>query len=286
MIRENRDGKRMHIAFIGAGKVCHALSFYFAKRHSVSGIYSRSPERAASLSKNLQTKAYACPGEAIAEADLLFITTTDGEIEGVAKALAEAAGELSGKGFAHCSGSLSSRILHPLRDKGAAIFSLHPAQSFSDPAKALEQLPKTCFTVEGGGDWLPLVKTLFTGYANPIVRIAPEDKIRYHAAMVMLSNYTVTLYGLSESLLKDLGMSREDAKRILLPLLESTLSNLGQKGFDALTGPIERGDKATIEQHLQELTKNPELLTLYRQLGAATLTLLGEEKEAELDVFR
>lgn len=275
----------MHIAFIGAGKVCHALSFYFGKRHSVSGIYSRNPERAASLAKNLQTKAYACPEEAIEEADLVLITTTDGEIEGVAKALAETDRELSGKGFAHCSGSLSSNVLNALKEKGATTFSLHPAQSFSDPVKALEQLPNTCFTVEGSGNCTPFIKKLFAACANPIVSIAPEDKIKYHAAMVMLSNYTVTLYGLSESMLKDLGMSKEDSKRILLPLLDSTLSNLRLRGFDALTGPIERGDGATIEHHLQELSKNPELLALYRQLGAATLTLLGEEKKAELDVF-
>jgi hypothetical protein len=73
--------------------------------------------------------------------------------------------------------------------------------------------------------------------------IEAAQKPRYHAAAVMVSNYTVTLAAIGARLARDAGIPAEAASRIFLPLLEGTVKNLEALGpASALTGPIRRGD--------------------------------------------
>ena len=62
---------------------------------------------------------------------------------------------------------------------------------------------------------------------------------------------------------------------VLKPLITGTLGNIERIGIPAaLTGPVARGDRKTIADHLEAIeTKLPDLLTLYRTLGRHTLTI-------------
>ena len=92
--------------------------------------------------------------------------------------------------------------------------------------------------------------------------IADADRMLYHAGAVIASNYLVTLYGCASQLLTGAGAP----PAALLPLMQRTIEN----GFD-LTGPIARGDRATVDAHLREIAKRaPELEPMYRALASAT----------------
>src|SRR5436309_2787987 len=68
------------------------------------------------------------------------------------------------------------------------------------------------------------------------------------------------------------GSSTPPAWQARRPLGEGTLENLlHEQPKDALTGPVARGDDATIRRHLASLTKDDALL--YRALGRAALEL-------------
>jgi predicted short-subunit dehydrogenase-like oxidoreductase (DUF2520 family) len=60
-----------------------------------------------------------------------------------------------------------------------------------------------------------------------------------------------------------------------MPLLRGTLTNIATVGFpQCLTGPIARGDVATIRRHLAALEKAaPEMLPLYKELGRFTIAI-------------
>lgn len=262
----------MEIGFIGAGKVCHALSFYFGQNHSIRGIYSRHFGSAVELAKKIESVAYERMEDLVRDSELILISTTDDQIGTVVEQMTGL--ELSGKSIAHLSGSLSSELLRPLYEQGATVFSLHPAQSFSDPMSALLQIENTVFTFEGMGDHEQVVERLFETLPNERIRISAESKCHYHIASVMLSNYLVALYGLSEELLEQSGMSKEQSQRLLLPLLDSTVNNLRERGFSALTGPLERGDVDTIRRHLEDLEDDRLIKTIYRSMAQKTLTLL------------
>ncbi|MDO4754497.1 MAG: DUF2520 domain-containing protein, partial [Bacillota bacterium] len=202
----------------------------------------------------------------------------DDAIRSVAERMSEEKTDFREKVFGHFSGSLSSEVLSPLQEKGASTFSLHPAQSFSDPAVAIQNLPKTVFTAEGTTGYETVLSELFHGFPNCVLRIEASVKVKYHAAMVMLSNYLATLYALSEEMLQGIGMSSEDSSALLVPLLDSTAHNLREKGFQALTGPLKRGDGRTVEKHLLALQDQPTVFRLYRLLAEETVRLLAIER--------
>jgi predicted short-subunit dehydrogenase-like oxidoreductase (DUF2520 family) len=78
----------------------------------------------------------------------------------------------------------------------------------------------------------------------------------------------------ASDLLTEVGIGREQAREALAALAEGTLANLRERGPEsALTGPIRRGDRATIERHLAALSGRPELAQLYRALGRRAVAL-------------
>jgi predicted short-subunit dehydrogenase-like oxidoreductase (DUF2520 family) len=92
---------------------------------------------------------------------------------------------------------------------------------------------------------------------------------------VVASNYLVTLVDVALSLNRLVGMPSDGAFKALLPLIEGTLKNIASKGIpQALTGPVARGDVATVKAHLEAIEKSSaELVTLYKVLGCHTLGL-------------
>ena len=121
------------------------------------------------------------------------------------------------------------------------------------------------------------------GVADAIVRrlggvpvtLAPEAKPLYHAGAVFASNYLVTMLAEAMRLLEEAGIGRDAALAALLPLVRATLENVAAAGPEgALTGPIARGDAATLRRHLSALPHRDA--DLYRAVGRATLRLARE----------
>jgi len=103
-------------------------------------------------------------------------------------------------------------------------------------------------------------------------RLSGKQKAIYHAGAVFASNYFVVVEAIAQRLLRHAGLSDTDAWQALRPLVEGTFENLTrQEPKDALTGPVARGDEATIRRHLESLTRDDALL--YRALGRAALEL-------------
>jgi predicted short-subunit dehydrogenase-like oxidoreductase (DUF2520 family) len=86
---------------------------------------------------------------------------------------------------------------------------------------------------------------------------------------VIASNYLVTLTHAAVSLLGQAGLEREAALMALAPLQHRSVDVAGLPP----TGPIARGDAATVAAHLRAV--GPELEPLYRVLGRATLPLVS-----------
>ena len=100
------------------------------------------------------------------------------------------------------------------------------------------------------------------------VEIADEDRPAYHAAASIASNFLVTLEDAAEIMLRTVGADRS----LLVPLVRATLENWVLLGVPAaLTGPIARGDEATVARQRAAVTERaPELLTLFDSLADRT----------------
>lgn len=107
-------------------------------------------------------------------------------------------------------------------------------------------------------------------------RIAPEQRALYHAAATAASNYLTTVEGMAEQLAALVGLERAD----LLPLVLSAVENWGFHGAAAaLTGPVARGDDATVaKQRAAVSAAAPDQLPLWDALVTATreLARIGE----------
>jgi predicted short-subunit dehydrogenase-like oxidoreductase (DUF2520 family) len=107
------------------------------------------------------------------------------------------------------------------------------------------------------------------------VFISDRDRPLYHAAAVLGCGYLVGLLQAIVEVWQAMGFSPEEAVKALYPLSQVTLDSVAGRGVLAsLTGPVVRGDAATVQSHLEALYQRlPELLPLYGALAAASLPL-------------
>ena len=268
----------MKIGFIGAGKVGCSLGRYFAQNHTVVGYVSKhstSAEEAASLT---DSNAFSSIDSLIAECEVVFITTPDGEIvstwEKIRTSTAENA--LSGKILCHCSGALPSTAFEGHKKLGAFAYSVHPLFAIPSKTTNIEELSRAFFAIEGDREKLNEVASFIEKLGNPYQIINTNEKVRYHAAAALASNHVIALYRISCNELVKCGFSPKNAEKALAPLFLGNAQHVAESGTIAsLTGPAERGDFATIEKHLACLDGSTR--EVYRILNE-TLLQIAEEK--------
>lgn len=174
-------------------------------------------------------------------------------------AIAEVAGSIPpGPWIAHTSGVTSVRSLAPHTRR----FSVHPLQTFVR-SRGAEQLDGAWGAVTGEdadsvrrGRWLAMELGLLP------FDLRDDRRALYHAGASIASNYLVTLYRAAARALEISGAPPE----ALVPLMRRTIEN----GFE-LTGPIARGDWATVDAHLEAIRRDaPDLEPMYRALADLT----------------
>ena len=173
-------------------------------------------------------------------ADLLLLAVPDGAIAEVAAAIEPDAGCV----VAHVSGSLglAPLSLHPRR----AV--LHPLVALPDSERGAAALHGAWFGLAADGD--PLAGEVVRALGGTPVQVPDDGWVRYHAAAVIASNHLVALLGQVERVAATVGVPLE----AFLDLAEGTLANVRALGpAEALTGPVRRGDVATVERHLAAL---------------------------------
>jgi predicted short-subunit dehydrogenase-like oxidoreductase (DUF2520 family) len=182
------------------------------------------------------------------------------------RAIAEVARETPrGPWVAHVSGATSLSALDPHERR----FSVHPLQSFAR-TRGAEQLDGAWAAVtaelpEGRAAGFWLAETLGL---RPF-ELDDAGRAAYHAGAAIASNFLVTLRETAGALLESAGAPPE----ALDPLMRGVIDN----GFE-LTGPIARGDWATVERHLEAIRESrPELEQLYLVLAEATAALAHQE---------
>jgi len=148
--------------------------------------------------------------------------------------------ELGSAVCVHFSGRLSSPLA----------IAAHPLFSFAGTLYDRELYERIPFVIERGA---PPVASLIPGLKNLSFFIEPERRSRYHALCVLAGNFTTLLWRkFFFELDCELGIALEHA----LPYLESVTRGLAGKGAP-LSGPLSRGDQATVQRNLEALKGDP-----------------------------
>ncbi|MFP4513187.1 MAG: DUF2520 domain-containing protein [Acidimicrobiales bacterium] len=173
--------------------------------------------------------------------DLLVIATPDAAVAEVAEAVTPAPGTV----VAHLAGSLGLDVLgtHPHRA------SMHPLVTIPRPDTGARRLREGAwFAVAAntaGGD--RVVRGAVADLGGTVVEVADEHRASYHAAACIASNHLVALLAQVERVGAAAGVPLE----AYLDLVRTTVDNVEVMGpRAALTGPVARGDQATIDRHL------------------------------------
>ncbi len=198
--------------------------------------------------------------DSVEGAGAVLICVPDDAIAEVCARISAAAPPLVG----HVSGASTLDSLASAREHGASTFSLHPLQTFADDATAVEGTPAA---IAGSDETaISFARSLAESLGMTPFEIPEESRAAYHAAAAMASNLLVALEESATELVERLGV--EDARELLAPLVLRTAANWAERGPAALTGPIARGDRATVESHRAALAETaPELLPTYDALA-------------------
>ncbi len=211
--------------------------------------------------------------EAAALGRVVILCLPDAEVRRAAVRLAASGIDWSGKTVLHTSGILPAGALNPLRKKGAAVGSFHPAQSFPEKGMPPSRFRGVSFGLEGDREAVDLTSGFVRELEGYPLFLKAKDKPLYHAACILASNYPVLLWRAAAGLLERSGLSGRQAARLIGPLAEGSLRSVKKLDPDrALTGPIVRGDLETIKAHQEALRRSaPEYLRIYREVGLAAL---------------
>ena len=262
------------IAIIGGGRMGRGLAVALADAGERVELWSR-------------RESTGGVRDAVSGAAVVIVAVPDDAIALVAEQLALTDEITADQVVLHLSGLLDRAALAALAPTGAALGSFHPMQSIADPGRAKEAWRGAAVGLEGDSRAVAQGERLAGLLGLVPVHLPPGSKPLYHAGAVIASNYLVALAGWAQRLGVSAGLSPEAVLALYRPIMSGTAANLlVRTPVEALTGPVARGDVATIEAHLQALPAADR--GLYAMLGLEALRLgqgagLAAEKAAAVE---
>ena len=275
------------INMIGAGRLGRTIG-HLLMRHplvTIGAICNTSLASSMQAIHFIGAGTYCASISELPAADITFITTPDDVIATTCNALSTNQLIQTGSIVLHCSGNLSSDSLMSIKEKGCYVASVHPMRSFADPELSVAHYSGTHCAMEGDIEAISILESLFNAIGSISYSIEKAKKPLYHAAGVFASNYLVTLSQKALMCLQEAGVEDNMAMQMITNIMKGTVANLEQtlSPEQSLTGPIKRGDTATIKQHVTSFTAS-EQRELYALLGKATLSLT-DHSEAKRTVI-
>ena len=200
-------------------------------------------------------------------ADVVLLCVPDAEIARVAAGLRG-----GGAWVGHVSGA--TRLTDADVD-----FGLHPLQTFvgSEGPEAFRGIG--CAIAGRSPAAREVARDLAIRLGAHPFPIDDDHRAAYHAAASIASNFTVTLLAAAERMAATAGLDRSEAREVLAPLVRTTVENWAAHGPErALTGPVARGDEATVARQREAIAAQaPELLDLFDVLRAHTSALASRD---------
>jgi len=216
---------------LGNGRLAQHLEFYLTQLGLAPGMHRNSRELP--------------EPDTVTQFTHLWMMVPDSALSAFAEALWDRFPE---KPLIHSSAAISVRnalTLHPLmtfnrvQDQGYYSMESYRNTPFTVFHEELQSAPGT-------------LEALREAIPNPIIPLRVSQRERYHLNCVMISNLSILLWDAA------MRCGPELSRTLFQPILEQTVQNFMLHGSSALTGPLARGDHATLERHLAVLKSRPE----------------------------
>ncbi|MBI1965041.1 MAG: DUF2520 domain-containing protein [Betaproteobacteria bacterium] len=273
---------------IGSGRVGRACGRLWVEKKvfEIQDVLTRSRESAGVAVKFIGAGHAVGHLSEMRPADIWMIATRDDAIVPSCVTLAASGKVVPDDIVFHVSGATPSGDLQPARRSGALIASVHPIKTFTDAEQASRTFAGTYCAAEGDREALRVLRPAFEKVGAKVFEIKPELKAVYHAGGVFACNYLAALIEAAMRAHEKAGIPRAASLKALEPMVRETVDAIFEKGpARALTGPVSRGDVATIKRQLAQVAEwDPGMAELYRGLGMLAVALA--EDDQRLDAAR
>lgn len=280
----SKPKRTTEITIIGAGTLATALagSLHDHGFRIVEIVYhagSPTLKRAHTLAKKVHARPRVLADARFA-GQLVWICVPDDAISDIAHQIVSRA-DWRHKVVVHSSGALASDVLWPLKHAGAEVASAHPLMTFVNlPAPNFKKVP---FALEGDSKALTMIAAIVSSLGSKPFRIDKQFKAAYHVFGFFCSPALIALLAAAQHVGALAGLDEVRSRQLMEPIVRQTIKNCFRSTpQEAFSGPMRRGDVATIHKHLEALKHEPNLLGLYRALGRIALQQLPVNHTQEL----
>lgn len=288
MPRKSLLPPRPSVSIVGPGNLGSALALTLVSAgYPVKFIAVRSgrigDRQAKALAKRTKAQLVTL-GKQPLDTDIAWLAVPDDAIAELSRTLATSQ-SWKGKFVFHSSGALTSDELASLQKLGAKVASVHPMMTFV--RDAAPEMAGVSFALEGDAAAVRMARLIVESLDASAFAIGKENKVLYHLFGSFASPLVIALMAVMEQVAAAGGIRQQDIKPVMVPLLWQTLRNyLKNDVASAFSGPLVRGDVATVRKHLAELKKLPEARAVYLALARSSLKNLpvGNRKAIEREL--
>jgi predicted short-subunit dehydrogenase-like oxidoreductase (DUF2520 family) len=270
--RPTEPPRRPTVAILGGGAVGQALSRSLPRAGVRVGLrWNRSALRPGFGARGTWTTSLP----PLTDFELVLLAVKDAAVEPLCRTLRVSRRQL----VVHLSGALTLSALASARAQGAAVGSLHPLRAI---VRGDRSPFRGAAAGIAGSSPSARKKLAMLARALGMAPLAIPDQARplYHAAATLAAGGAVALFAEAASAFRAAtGASEAEARAALLPLALGALGKLRELPPErALTGPIARGDVATVRAHRSALSR--DMRPLYDQLARSALRLSRDGSRA------
>ena len=244
----------MRIALIGTGNVATVMGRWSIKKgHEVVHVVGRNPEHATALASEFNCSWSGFNEINAVSPDLFIVAISDSALYDCAATF-----HTNPVPVVHTAGSVSIDVLKNISSKFGV---LYPLQSLR---REMQQIPEIPLLVDGNSpDMIAFLKNFAGSLSSFVEHAGDEQRLRLHAAAVIVSNFTNHLYSLGE----EFCIKEQVNFNLLKPLiLETAHRIMNASPTQVQTGPAVRKDIQTLDKHLRLLNNHPKLRTTYMRL--------------------
>lgn len=244
------DSHIVEITIIGPGRAGMALAHAaHASGHRIGAVVGRTLGSAEAAAAQVAATPFGFDAE-FPPGELLVIATRDDIISDLAAAIAARVAPQQGGAAVHLSGLVPSAALRPLADAGYATGTFHPLQTLPTAEIGAARLAGAWAGITAGDELRSRLRQLAESIGMHPFDIADDKKPLYHAAAAAAANFPLGSLAMSYDLFADAGVPFAAAR----PLVEAIVANAFELGpRAALTGPVARGDVATVTKQMDAL---------------------------------
>ncbi len=261
------------VVLVGAGRAGRALAAAFRAAGLAHVLVDRTQ-----IVEQYGTPVCATRADAVQRGRAILVAVRDGQLDVALDELRVQDGMVAGTVVLQVSGSAEPAARERSESAGAHYGTFHPLLPLIDPSMASFRLQGSVIGIEGDSRAHGTAAQLAARLGATTIEIPRAERAAYHAAAVIASNFSVTLAALAEGLLSRIGVDSVAAHRAVRALMAASVENLAgaPRALDALTGPIARGDVATVRAHSTALHGLRPYHDVYEVMSRATLALMRD----------